>query len=814
MENKNKEKKSVSRKTFFNSLFLSLGVGFFAGGATQHLRSDDEESDEGLPSDPEEAVEMTGDLLPGYRFALGEKLSIEKLEGLIGNASLRPEVIANRRALDQPNGNEELLINKNGQLYRTRVQTVVERSPVRGRRLDDRVADLQVADIGALRDIPPPLPNSTPLNLLGYHLPGDGGGGVFFWDSSSLDEDDDGTVLKPDAVPSAAPGRFRRVFSERVNVRWFGAKGDNVSDDAAAFRKGFEVLRKQGGGVLYIPAGAYKINSGIVVEGLSDVTIRGEGSASTLHAEDVDGFALQLKGEIVPDFSRVSTTVDEGSTQIRFERTEGLAAGDIIQLESTEVFNDDRVQPWRKKEIGIVRWLNESAGTVNLADPTYYSYSTSGFVVRAHRIVPIRNICFDSFRVVMGRQQRQNAVGIQFFENAEARNVEVEDSLRGIWFSTGFRGRISGCRASRINVFPGYALYFSDVQGGEILNSYGVYNRHSIEVAGASKDVGVFQNVVSGDTAAGISTHGGVDRVSFSGNHVTGCYEGIYTRGRSASINNNYLRNITTLGINVGEWGGELQSPQAGANLIISGNNFERTGRAGIRIYVPLEGASIENNIFKDCSYAVDDACIRIANGAYDTTVSHNFISGGAGGIYFDSNNQYRVENVIVSENTLTGLENTAFSNNRGPGGVHCNGMRISGNQISRCGTAIRCSNNREYQNLLIDGNVYRDIATIYDIPYGCVLSGDSRKKNNRGEGPANSPTERIMETDARGHVEVDILRTVTPPAVVAIAEGNHSVSVQGYSTGGGSYNRVILRVADPSGNAARRGIKVNVLVR
>jgi hypothetical protein len=103
----------------------------------------------------------------------------------------------------------------------------------------------------ALRAYPTPQVNNFAVNLLGFHAPGDGGGGQFIWNSASTLVDDGGLVIRPTTVPVL--GRWLRVMDGwnwtatqtpdsigQVNVRWFGAKIDfNIitglgTDDSAA----------------------------------------------------------------------------------------------------------------------------------------------------------------------------------------------------------------------------------------------------------------------------------------------------------------------------------------------------------------------------------------------------------------------------------------------------------------------------------------------------------------------------------------------------------------------------------------------------
>lgn len=67
--------------------------------------------------------------------------------------------------------------------------------------------------------------------VAGYYTPGDSGGGVFYWDSTSTAADNNGTIIKVTAVTA---GRWIRMHGGEIDPRWFGAKGDGVTDDTAA----------------------------------------------------------------------------------------------------------------------------------------------------------------------------------------------------------------------------------------------------------------------------------------------------------------------------------------------------------------------------------------------------------------------------------------------------------------------------------------------------------------------------------------------------------------------------------------------------
>lgn len=96
------------------------------------------------------------------------------------------------------------------------------------------------------------------VDILGYYTKGDGGGGTFYWDSTSTETDNAGTIIQATGMTT---GRWKRVVSGAVNVKWFGAKGDGVTDDTVAIQKAIDhVTYILTNGSVFIPAGVYNIS--------------------------------------------------------------------------------------------------------------------------------------------------------------------------------------------------------------------------------------------------------------------------------------------------------------------------------------------------------------------------------------------------------------------------------------------------------------------------------------------------------------------------------------------------------------------------
>ncbi|MDR3774412.1 MAG: glycosyl hydrolase family 28-related protein, partial [Terracidiphilus sp.] len=59
------------------------------------------------------------------------------------------------------------------------------------------------------------------------------------------------------AVPALAQGGI-------FNVRTFGATGNGLTDDAPAIQRAEAAAEQAGGGVVYLPAGRYLLNSAVL----------------------------------------------------------------------------------------------------------------------------------------------------------------------------------------------------------------------------------------------------------------------------------------------------------------------------------------------------------------------------------------------------------------------------------------------------------------------------------------------------------------------------------------------------------------------
>lgn len=94
----------------------------------------------------------------------------------------------------------------------------------------------------------------------GYHAKDDGafGSNMFVWDEYSTETDNGGTIIKCTTVTT---GRYKLKYSGAVNVKWFGAKGDGVTDDTVAIQAALDFNQ-----IITLPKGKYRITSSLLVD--------------------------------------------------------------------------------------------------------------------------------------------------------------------------------------------------------------------------------------------------------------------------------------------------------------------------------------------------------------------------------------------------------------------------------------------------------------------------------------------------------------------------------------------------------------------
>ncbi len=114
--------------------------------------------------------------------------------------------------------------------------------------------------------------------LRGYHEDGDGGGGHFYWDASSVVADDYGITIAADGVVT---GRWVRRFHGPINAAFYGLIGDGITENnVVRLNNASRAALASAYAALYIPAGHYILSGTFRFD--TSITIFGDGVKTIL----------------------------------------------------------------------------------------------------------------------------------------------------------------------------------------------------------------------------------------------------------------------------------------------------------------------------------------------------------------------------------------------------------------------------------------------------------------------------------------------------------------------------------------------------
>lgn len=144
------------------------------------------------------------------------------------------------------------------------------------------------------------------VNVLGFYTAGDGGGGLFYWDDTSVAGAVPGMVI---SVSGIATGRWKRRpdITNGYNIQWFGGSKspdintDTVTDNTAAMRAAVQYIfhldqvntnlinnniDQVTGSYIYIPHGFWRFTDSVNL--LQGVGVKGDGRQATVLVADME----------------------------------------------------------------------------------------------------------------------------------------------------------------------------------------------------------------------------------------------------------------------------------------------------------------------------------------------------------------------------------------------------------------------------------------------------------------------------------------------------------------------------------------------
>lgn len=131
----------------------------------------------------------------------------------------------------------------------------------------------------------------------GSSVDNDGYSGSFFYDAN-----DGASTFAQDALGfvDTSNRRWKRLYSGALNAKWYGAVGDNATDDTTALQAALTDISNMAGNELFLPLGTYKVTAGLTVApGDDGFTLSGVGRRLSVLASSLTSGAMLTVGDSV-----------------------------------------------------------------------------------------------------------------------------------------------------------------------------------------------------------------------------------------------------------------------------------------------------------------------------------------------------------------------------------------------------------------------------------------------------------------------------------------------------------------------------------
>lgn len=247
--------------------------------------------------------------------------------------------------------------------------------------------------------------------------------------------------------------------AENFNVKNYGAKGDNVTDDTIAIQNAISAAISSSGGTIYFPAGTY-VNTGISISSSVPIKLLGQGSKSGYYAFGSGAWSTALTGSAL----RCTSATNDGVVLTGASSFQVIKVSDLAILGpgsgTTNGFNLGSTVGAQRGVFNNVMLANFYHGLAlgNSEDCSFYSLYTYGCNTGIYANGPASNdhrfydwqaqSCNKAASLVDGAGLsfyggliQSDGYGIVFEPSIASTNFD-RTSISGMWFENNTSGNI------------------------------------------------------------------------------------------------------------------------------------------------------------------------------------------------------------------------------------------------------------------------------------------------------------------------------------------------------------------------------------
>jgi hypothetical protein len=461
-------------------------------------------------------------------------------------------------------------------------------------------------------------------------------GGLFIYDSTEVGNDNQGTNFSG----------WIRQYSGAVNVKWFGAKGDDSTDDSASIQATLDNSNN-----IYFPGGIYLHSTALTKYG--NVSIFGEGKDSTIIKDTSTSstYGITLGGTAPTQIAELSTDAVKGEQSFTLASAETLSDNDIVMIYNPTDYSWSAARTYyRAGEMCRV------SGDSNSTEVSLYNSLIDDYVVADVDVYKMNmaEVNLIGFSVIANDESGSNGLNVVYAKDSLINNIAVfNGGNTSMSISLSYGVNIKNCIFNNNKEIgatgTNYGLAIGNSQEVNIIGISAFGQRHGLATGGADnysvscRYINISNSNFYSESLQSLDMHGNAEYFNFNNNLIE---HGIVVAGDNHIITSNIIvgKIFNSSAIYIAE--------AIGLNYEISDNKIE------VIVSSSITGRGLGLD-FQGFENITRDGLLSIKDNVFNINSEGNTNSNNAVYLYRTSASDIDSNiDIIISGNTIKTLEN------------------------------------------------------------------------------------------------------------------------------------------------------------